>query len=111
MTAPAPPPPNYYYPPPQSVRSVSPPRHERMERVEESSHIDGPLTVLVPRKDHPRSEREIQNEIRELELERRTLRTERDRDSDYEIIEKKDRNVVRIEKDRKGRLALVRSTH
>jgi hypothetical protein len=34
-----------------------------------------------------------------------------ERDADYEIIERRDpkREVIRVDKDRKGRLALVRS--
>lgn len=106
----------------QSVRSASPPRHEAYEeRIEESNHIGGPLTVLVPEGRHSeerrmtrverdtRTEREIKEEIRALEAERRMLKYERD--SDYEFIEReRPRNVVRVEKDRKGRLALVRSS-
>jgi hypothetical protein len=36
-----------------------------------------------------------------------------EREGDYEVIERRERprEVVRIEKDRKGRLALVRSAH
>jgi outer membrane biosynthesis protein TonB len=115
-----PPPPSHYS---QSVRSVSPSRHEVYEeRFEESNHIGGPLTVLVPgRSEHEhrvtrierdvRSERDIKEEIRQLESERRMLKYERE--GDYEVIERRERprEVVRIEKDRKGRLALVRSAH
>lgn len=56
-----------------------------------------------------RSERDIKEEIRALEDERRMLKYERE--SDYEIIERRDpkREVIRVDKDRKGRLALVRS--
>ncbi|KAF2656894.1 hypothetical protein K491DRAFT_691568 [Lophiostoma macrostomum CBS 122681] len=107
-----PPPPSHYS---QSVRSASPPRHEVYEeRFEESNHIGGPLTVLVPnRGDHEqritrierdvRSERDIKDEIRQLEAERRMLKYERE--TDYEVIERREprREVVRIEKDRKGR--------
>jgi hypothetical protein len=94
------------------------------ERIEESNHIGGPLTVLVPG-DHRhiderritrverdiRSERDIKDEIRQLEAERRMLRYERE--GDFEIIERREprREVVRVEKDRKGRMALVRSAH
>ncbi|KAF2201078.1 hypothetical protein GQ43DRAFT_472126 [Delitschia confertaspora ATCC 74209] len=100
----------------QSVRSASPPRHESYEeRLEESNHIGGPLTLLVPeRKPLERRvvrDRDVKEEIRALENERRMLKYERE--DDYEIIEKREprRDVVRIEKDRKGRLALVRSAH
>jgi hypothetical protein len=129
VIAPPPPPP----PPPasvhgetviyeKSVRGVSPPRHHHHEhyeeRIEESNHIGGPLTVLVPeerrvvrRERDVRSEREIREEIRALEDERRMLKYERD--GDFEIVERREprREVIRIEKDRKGRMALVRSAH
>ena len=89
----------------------------------ESNHIGGPLTVLVPdrREEHERritrverdvrSERDIKEEIRSLEAERQMLRYERE--GDYEFVERREprREVVRIEKDRKGRMALVRSAH
>lgn len=136
---PPPPPP----PPAASVRGSSPARtayshhthhthhpHEEIRFVEkdqvvESNHIAGPLTVLSPSNRH-RDQDEIRGEIRELERERRMLRSERERvtDSDYELVERVDRwddeprrnrarskSVVRVEKDRKGRMALVRSTH
>ncbi|KAF9734766.1 hypothetical protein PMIN01_07669 [Paraphaeosphaeria minitans] len=131
MPPPPPPPMTDYAPPPppppppasvhgntvvyeRSVRGASPPRshhHEHYEeRIEESNHIGGPLTVLVPeerrvvrRERDVRSEREIREEIRMLEDERRMLKYERD--GDYEIIERREkpREVIRIEKDRKGR--------
>ncbi|KAF2733312.1 hypothetical protein EJ04DRAFT_544215 [Polyplosphaeria fusca] len=122
-----PPPPqsvhSHHPPPPSSVhshhhkaptiRTLSPPRHEIYEeRIEESNHIGGPLTVLVPEDRYmSRSERDIKEEIRALETERRLLKYERE--GDYEIIERRDprEKIVRIEKDRKGRLALVRSQH
>jgi hypothetical protein len=58
-----------------------------------------------------RSERDIRDEIRQLETERRMLKYERE--GDYEIVERREprREVVRVDKDRKGRLALVRSAH
>jgi hypothetical protein len=63
--------------------------------------------VFVP--DRHRGERDIKAEIRRLEDERRLLKYERE--GDYEVIERREpvREVVRVEKDRKGRLALVRS--
>lgn len=90
---------------------------ERYEEVEGS--VGGPLTVVVPER-HRRSERDIKTEIRRLEAEKRALRLERDadvrlieadrlRDREYEIVEPRD--IVRVEKDRRGRMALVRSTH
>ena len=118
MHAPPPPPQSVHYS--QSVRGHSPPREEYYEeRIEESNHIGGPLTVLVPEERRQiirtereiRSERDIRDEIRQLESERRMLKYERE--GDYEIIERRERprEVVRVDKDRKGRLALVRSTH
>lgn len=91
------------------------------ERVEISNDIGGPLTVLAPQ-NRLKHDAEVHREIRALEAERRALRSERE--SDYELVERVDRwddgprrerarskSVVRVEKDRKGRLALVRSTH
>ncbi|KAF2475808.1 uncharacterized protein BDR25DRAFT_211982 [Lindgomyces ingoldianus] len=125
VLAPLPPPPpppsvHHHHPAPsvhysQSVRGVSPSRHGHEvfeERIEESNHICGPLTVLVPEERRiVRSERDIKDEIRLLEAERRMLKYERE--GDFEIIERREprREVVRVEKDRKGRLALVRSAH
>lgn len=127
---PPPPPPAVEYhvhaapPPPasvhyaQSVRSSSPSRygHEATfeERLEESNHVSGPLTVLVPDEKKGQRiirDRDVRDEIRQLEEERRMLKYERD--SDYEFVERREprREVVRVEKDRKGRLALVRSAH
>jgi hypothetical protein len=101
------------------------------DRIETSNHIGGPLTVLAPQNRY-RDEQDIHREIRSLEAERRALKLEREADvirsrgteSDYELVERVDRwddaprrdrarskSVVRVEKDRKGRLALVRSTH
>ena len=57
-----------------------------------------------------REHRDVHDEIEALETERRMLKYERERDAEYEIIESKPRReVIRVEKDRKGRLALVRS--
>jgi hypothetical protein len=109
---PAPPPPgSVRYA--ETVRSASPHRHEAFEeRIEESNHIGGPLTVLVPEDRHRhRSERDIRDEIRSLETERRMLKYERE--GDYEIVERREprREVLRVEKDRRGKMALVRSAH
>tara|TARA_R110002003_G_scaffold64_8_gene6016 strand:- start:11660 stop:11974 length:315 start_codon:yes stop_codon:yes gene_type:complete len=90
--------------------------HEEYVEIERSNHIHGPATSFLPegrtlvrRDDNYRSERDIKEEIRMLEDERRMLKYERD--ADYEIIERRDpkREVIRVDKDRKGRLALVRS--
>ena len=81
--------------------------------------VGGPLTVVVPPR-HRRSERDIKAEIRRLEAEKRALRLERDadirlveadrlRDREYEIVEP--REVIRLEKDRRGNMALVRPSH
>jgi hypothetical protein len=99
------------------------------EHIEESNSIGGPLTVVLPQR-HGKSEREIRREIAALEAERRALKLEREADEtrqqalmvrdrdEYEVIERVDRverprerEVIRVEKDRKGRMALVRSSH
>jgi len=96
--------------------------------------------ALVQQEREFRSQRDIEHEIRALELERRALRLEREdqdrlalrvrdrSDEDYQLVEYRDRrdreilpivernpspprNVIRVEKDRKGRMALVRSAH
>ena len=81
------------------------------ENVEESGSIGGPLTLLVP--GGHRKSRDIKAEIRALEDEKKTLRRERtqkerDRSPDYELVEHKDRGEVRIEKDRRGNMKIVR---
>ncbi|KAJ9635978.1 hypothetical protein H2199_008333 [Coniosporium tulheliwenetii] len=101
---PPPAPPSMYYPAPQSVRSASPgPRRERErevyeERVEESNHIGGPLTIVLPERNR-RSDRDIKREIASLEAERRAVKLEREAEEkrqqaliirerdDYEVIE------------------------
>lgn len=108
-----------------------PPHHAREELVEEriveeSNHIGGPLTLVHAPDRGYHNDQEILREIKALEAERRALKLEREaalirdtRDtSDYEVIERvervdrpRERSVVRVEKDRKGRLALVRSAH
>jgi hypothetical protein len=128
-------------PPPGTVRAHSPARSVASHRTHRSHHTHGPEIVeerrfseeiggplmLVDR--GRQSEHEIRREIKALEAERRALKLEREaderryqaaliRDGDYEVIERvdtierpRDRSVVRVEKDRKGRLALVRSAH
>jgi hypothetical protein len=101
------------------------------EEIEESATVAGPLALLVPDR---KSDREIRREIASLEAERRALRLERESDDNravalsirdrdgYEVVERREviedrpyrereREVVRVEKDSKGRMALVRSTH
>lgn len=101
------------------------------DRVEESNTIIGPLAIVGAER-HSKSDREIRREIASLEAERRALRLEREADEkravvlairdrdDYEVIERREiiedrpsreREILRVEKDRKGRMALVRSTH
>jgi hypothetical protein len=102
--------------------------HEIVEEARFSEEIGGPL-MLVDR--GRQSDHEIRREIKALEAERRALKLEREaderryqaaliRDGDYEVIEHVEpverprtraRSVVRVEKDRKGRLALVKSAH
>ena len=96
-----------------------------VEELEESATVAGPLTVLAH---EGRSDREMRRELAALEAERRTLRLEREvddrrslalsvRDRDgYEVIDRREvieerptREIIRVEKDRKGRMALVRS--
>ena len=109
---------------------AQPPRHHhhvyRDEYVEES----GPLVLAKPahhshRGHAHRHDREIKAEIRALEAEKRALKLEReaenklvqadrvrDGDSAYGGIAPGGgaRDLVRVEKDRKGRFALVRSS-
>lgn len=117
--APPPPPPVMHVPPPPpasvyapSVRAPSPHQHhdhhhEEYVQIERSNAIHGPATSFLPegrmlvRRDDYRTERDIKEEIRALEDERRMLKYERE--SDYEIIERRDpkREVIRVDKDRK----------
>ncbi|KAF2725749.1 hypothetical protein K431DRAFT_299491 [Polychaeton citri CBS 116435] len=99
-------------------------------------------SALVVQERQHRSDRDIQAEIRSLEVERRALRLERDAeerrdlalrlrerpDEEYRLVEYRERpygrreivefteekpkkDVLRVEKDRKGRMALVRSAN
>jgi len=62
-----------------------------------------------------RDEDQIRREIKALALERRSLRSERDSvyesERDWTVVERerRPRDLVRVERDRKGRMALVRS--
>jgi hypothetical protein len=73
-------------------------------------HHHQDLAVVVPSK-HRHSDADIRREIALLERERRLLQMERD--GDWEIVDRRprERDVYRVEKDRKGRMALVRSAH
>jgi len=116
--APAPPPPSHHAPShyAPSERAPSPPihEHERYVEIERSGGLHGPATAFLPEGRQivrRRSERDIREEIRSLEEERRMLKYEREGERDYEFIETRPmrREVIRVDKDRKGRLALVRS--
>lgn len=129
-TAPAPP------APPQAPEFYEERKTVIEERVPPPSHSG----ALVYQEREYRSQRDIEDEIRALEKERRALRLEREdqdkmalrvrdrTDDEYQLVEYRDRrdreyipivernpspprNVVRVEKDRKGRMALVRSAH
>lgn len=93
---------------------------ERREVVEddvgESNSIHaGPLALVVDR--HPKSERDIKEEIRALEAERRALRHERievrkptrHREEEREIVITKpaETEIVEVRKDKKGRMSLA----
>ncbi|EDU44387.1 hypothetical protein L13192_03833 [Pyrenophora tritici-repentis] len=140
MHAPPPPPPMQYAQPPPTVVYAQPPpshhaptvyahserapspsvhEHERYVEIDRSAAIHGPATSFLPehrslviRKDDRRSERDIREEIRSLEEERRMLKYEREGDREYEFIERAPKKeIMRVDRDRKGRLALVRSAH
>ena len=115
----------------RSVSSASTRREIILEEREESSSVHSPLALVVP--DRRKDERSIKAEIRALEAEKKALQLEReverehrraDRYRDGEVIvgrevvhgdreviierERPKETVVKIEKDRKGRLSLVR---
>ncbi|KAL9116880.1 MAG: hypothetical protein Q9187_006589 [Circinaria calcarea] len=115
----------------RSVSSASTRREIIIEAGEESSSIHSPLALAIP--DRRKDERSIKAEIRALEAEKKALQLERevekehrraDRYRDGEVIvgrevvrgdreviierERPKETVVKIEKDRKGRLSLVR---
>jgi hypothetical protein len=117
------------------IREVSPARTSRSRRhssvhgteiiekreiiegdIGESNSIHaGPLALVVDR--HPKSDRDIKEEIRALEAERRALRNERVeirrpsryREEDREIIITRpaEEEVIEVRKDKKGRMSLV----
>lgn len=92
------------------------------------------MTLVLPERSR-HNDRDIRAEIEALEAEQRALRYERNlvvrRPEEYEVVEYKERRpereiveyverprerspkreIVRVEKDRKGRMALVRSSH
>ncbi len=84
----------------------------------ESNSMHG-LSLVVPNrsKDAHKDERQIKAEIRALEAEKKMLKYEREVEKEHRKAEKyreepviieRDRDVVKIEKDRKGRMSLVR---
>ena len=81
------------------------------DREESATVHGGPLALVVPERRH-KSEREIKEEIRELEAERRLIKHEREgrQRGEREIIitDERPREVVEVRKDRKGRMSLVR---
>lgn len=93
------------------------------DTIDESNSVHvGPLALVVDRR-KSRSDRDIKEEIRRLERERKSLREER-RDRDVIkverirerspsrnraiIIEERGEEVIEVRKDRKGKMALVR---
>ena len=131
--------------PPAPLPPPAPPQapeyfEEHKTIIEERAPPPSNSGALVHQEREFRSQRDIEHEIRALELERRALRLEREdqdrlalrvrdrSDEDYQLVEYRDRrdreilpivernaspprNVIRVEKDRKGRMALVRSAH
>lgn len=84
----------------------------------ESNSMHG-LSLVVPSrsKDAHKDERQIKAEIRALEAEKKMLKYEREIEKEHRradkykeepVILERDRDVVKIEKDRKGRMSLVR---
>lgn len=94
---------------------------ERREIIEddigESNSIHaGPLALVVDR--HPKSDRDIKDEIRALEAERKAIRTERlveirrpsryvEEDREIIIARPAQEEVIEIRKDKKGRMSLA----
>lgn len=101
-------------------------RVTRAEEFEDSNSVHvGPLALVVDRKPQ-RSERDIKDEIRRLEAERRDLRRERRYERDGTeivkiervrerspsprgevIIERRGDEVLEVKKDRRGRMSLI----
>lgn len=84
------------------------------EEIGESNSIHGPLALIAPRE--RKDERSIRAEIRALEAEKKMLKYEREaerearraeRYRDGEIIIERDREVIGVQKDRKGRMSLI----
>lgn len=135
------PPPAPLAPPPPAAPEYYEERKTIIEERAPSHHHHAGSLVLSER--HHQSDRDINQEIRALEAERRALRLERDAEQkrdlamrirdpsseEFQMVEYRNRsrprgdlvvyerekspprNVIRVEKDRKGRMALVRSSH
>ena len=94
-------------------------------REESASVHHGPITALVIPDQHRRDERSIKAEIRALEAEKKALKREREMEKEYRkadryregggeviierVVKERDKDVVKIEKDKKGRMSFVRS--
>lgn len=107
--------------PVEIVRKPSRSRHRShsttyKEHEEEYKSSHGVLAIIAPRDHHSKDERMIQAEIRALEAEKRALKYEREMEKEHrkaerlrdgEVFIERDRDVIKIEKDRKGKMSLV----
>jgi hypothetical protein len=84
-----------------TTTTIDPPDHH---------HHHQDLAVVVPRQ-RQLSERDIRREIAELEAEAEALRLERRTERDWETEPRGKKDIYRVERNRKGRMALVRSAH
>jgi hypothetical protein len=84
-----------------TTTTIDPPDHH---------HHHQDLAVAIPRQ-RQLSERDIRREIAELEAEAEALRLERRTDRDWETEPRGKKDIYRVERNRKGRMALVRSAH
>ena len=85
---------------------------EETERGGSNTMHNGPLALVIPQRGRRKSQ-SISAEIKALEAEKRALKYEREHQShshhrEGEIIIERERDVVKVEKDKKGRLSLVR---
>ncbi len=96
--------------------SSPPPRSEYKEEEQgESNDIDArPLALFLPERRNPER---IKAEIKALEAEKKALKYEREMDKEHkkadqyregDMIIEKGKDVIKVEKDRKGRMSLVR---
>ncbi len=80
--------------------------------------MGGPLSLVLPDR-RSKNEQSIKAEIRALELEKKALKAEREaekqerkadkyREAEYSPDRRERSDTVKIEKDRKGRLSMVR---